>query len=163
MERKTTVETRDCIYPEEIKCGFSYNNEDFLHISYEIYKKLHERDNRSPLSYDEWRERELKSLRDEQLETVKRAIFRYVYYEAGDYAFVKHEYWSDFMREIDSALFYKERKAYNELDYGFDLHFDLDFGISFKIKDVFGHWMTDQEFKEFYQSIEDNQDIEEYR
>lgn len=145
------------MYAEEIYYALDHNLTECLHSFYNEYANFRRNEHPElgePLSYEEWIKEEEKSHKTENLCYIKDAIIRYVEYEGSTLephtVWVAHEHWSDFMRVIKDCVPFKSRKSFNALDYGFELHFDATFGISFKFDDILGYFMTWEEFCDFY-------------
>lgn len=144
------------MYAEEIYFALDHDLTDCLHSFYNEYAEGHKEhpEYGNTLSYEEWVKEQEKDHKAENLDCIKDAIIRYVEYEGSTRkpytVWVAHEHWSDFMRVIKKCVPFKARKSFNALDYGFDLHFDVSFGISFKFDDILGYFMTWEEFCDFY-------------
>lgn len=139
---------RDYYYTEELELALGYDNVDLQHLIYDICSK----DKEKFLPFKDWVCEKRNEFKELGKNIVRNAIIKYVEYEEGcSYVWVRHEHWSAFSAEMKKALLYNQRKPFNNLGDGFDLHFDVDYGIGFKIDEMFGFWLKEDEFKKFYE------------
>lgn len=144
------------MYADEIYFAIDHNLTECLNVFYKEYvKQLKDiRPDKECMLYTDWINFYEEEHKTDNLERIKNAIIRYVDYDGSTLKnlLVKHEHWSDFMRTIKECVPFKNQKAFNNLDNGFEVHFDLEFGVSFKFEDILGYFMTWEDFCEFYKT-----------
>lgn len=145
-------------YVTDIYYAIDHNYTAQLKDFYNNYTEFMVEQKKTPKEYDIWLEEYVQQLKKSKVESIKEIIKYYVYIEDDDYAFIRHEDWSSFMRELEKIIPENSRKPYNNLGAGFEVHFDIDCGLGISIKEVFGMWMKPEEILDYYEKV-----VEPYR
>ena len=146
------------MYVTDVYYAIEHDYKAQLKAFYEEYKDFVKKDNREPKDYDTWISDHIQRLKENRVQGIKEIIKSYVELEGDNYAFIRHEDWTAFMRDLEDIIPPNSRTAYNNFGSGFEVHFDVDSGIGINLDEVFGFWMKPKEIEEYYEKV-----VEPYR